>query len=634
MKKFFSLLVVAVMLCSIMGAAAGCGKKVAPLPPINLADFTETLTAEKIGNIQTDSFTTCPGGLYYKDENGRYGVMSLEGNKDTGAIYASVTNRDVYFEVSTVVPKNFSDIVGLNSYGLIDGKGKQLIPNAYAEFRYLNDRFVCVMNVTERTFVEDDAVLYYSQNAFDFSTEKAYFEGKWCIYDITTGKIIPGVSGTKEPQMYAQGSYVTYKDEATEKYVTVDAAGVALPENAKRFDDGSYAIEEKIGTVYNSYGEKLFAYDLTGYIPDESAGDYYIAETYVDGVNKYVVMDKTGKVVSAEFTDRIELYGDLVFSANKIYNLEGTNIIDGDFSSVKYDAIYEGCWLLRTDDDVYYMIKEDGSIVYRDRYTDNTTIYSDDFVAQTKKDGNYYYWSHADKDYTIQGYSFAPWVVKTDGPNSLYNLVNTITGEIMLEGYNNYSYSRAGGTALYVYAKYNGGTDVYLIVNPKMLAEMEQKKSRLLGELTAAFKNAGITVAINEETGEMSMDSSVLFGGDSAVLSAEGKNFLNKFIDVYTRIAFNGEYAGFIAKTMVEGHTAPLAGSTYASGLPLSEERAKVVKDYCLSGETGVNVSSIAKALEDVGYSNSQPVYDGSGNVDLDASRRVSFRFMINIDIL
>jgi outer membrane protein OmpA-like peptidoglycan-associated protein len=51
-----------------------------------------------------------------------------------------------------------------------------------------------------------------------------------------------------------------------------------------------------------------------------------------------------------------------------------------------------------------------------------------------------------------------------------------------------------------------------------------------------------------------------------------------------------------------------------------------------LSAETGVDVSKISTSLENVGYSNSKPVYNANGKVDLAASRRVSFRFIVNVE--
>lgn len=164
------------------------------------------------------------------------------------------------------------------------------------------------------------------------------------------------------------------------------------------------------------------------------------------------------------------------------------------------------------------------------------------------------------------------------------------------------------------------------------LETIVEKTENLMDDLAKAFNDAGIQVTVDEATGELAMDASVLFGGDSAVLTEEGKAFLNKFVDVYTSIAFSEKYDGFVSKTIVEGHTAPVSGGTYESGLPLSEERANNVKDYCLSSETGVDTGKLAANLEAVGLSNSKPVLDENGEVDMKASRRVSFHFIIDLD--
>ncbi len=168
-------------------------------------------------------------------------------------------------------------------------------------------------------------------------------------------------------------------------------------------------------------------------------------------------------------------------------------------------------------------------------------------------------------------------------------------------------------------------------LSESQLAALVEKKEDLMQDLAAAFKDADIAVTVDEKNAELAIDSSVLFGGDSAVVTAEGKEFLNKFIKVYTSVIFNSKYDGFISETLVEGHTAPVAGSTYESGLPLSEERANNVKDYCLSSETGVDTAKLASALTAVGCSNSKPIYGSDGKVDMAASRRVSFRFLVNI---
>lgn len=199
-----------------------------------------------------------------------------------------------------------------------------------------------------------------------------------------------------------------------------------------------------------------------------------------------------------------------------------------------------------------------------------------------------------------------------------------------------YKVDSSEDTSIYKWIPYSETIKEYIEEDVELeedkVEEIVEKKDNLLNDLIEAFKAAGIKVNVDETTGELALDSSVLFGGDSAVLTAEGKTFLNKFVNVYTSIVFSDKYEGFVSKTLIEGHTAPVSGSTYESGLPLSEQRANNVKNYCVSSETGVDTSKLAANLEATGLSNSKPVYDNSGKVDMAASRRVSFRFIINLE--
>lgn len=632
MKKHLSIILVLVMVFSV--ALLGCGKKESAVDVKDSKEFATLdaeLTMELVGSITRDDFMTCSGGLYYKDDNGKYGVMSLDGRYDTGAIYGYCATRGKYFVVSNTQAANENDLAGINSCGMIDGTGRMFVPMGYASFTILNDRFVQAMKVTQRTNSKDEALVYMSNDDFSVAPDEddVYYKGTWVVYDIETGRVVPGVSGNGNSTVIAYGDYVVYYNDADER-ITVDANGTQMTNDEKVFDDGSYSITGRVGSVFDSEGNHLFDYDLTGFCPTSSEGDYYVASKYEDGDTKYVVMDKTGKVISAEFKDYIQIYGELIHCDEKIYNMEGKNIVKGSYSSVTYDSIFGGCWLLYKDD-VYTMITEDGSIVFQGAYNDDYNVYSTDFVANKKTDDGTFYYSHKDKDYTIKGYSFAPWFVETSNANGMYDIVNTISGETVLEGYKDYSYTDAYNTLLYVYAKYDGGADIYAVLGGKQVLSMEEKKENLLEDLVAAFKAAGISVTVNEETGEIFMDSSVLFGGDSAALTAEGKAFLNKFIKAYTSIVFSDKYDGFISRTMVEGHIAPVAGSTYQSGLQLSEERAKNVMNYCLSAEAGVDTAKLANTLQAIGFSNSKPIIKADGSIDMDASRRVTFRFVVDV---
>ncbi len=183
------------------------------------------------------------------------------------------------------------------------------------------------------------------------------------------------------------------------------------------------------------------------------------------------------------------------------------------------------------------------------------------------------------------------------------------------------------------------GIQPYVAKDPSELSEKEQeeivrKHKELMAKLDKAFKSYNIKVAINQATGEAALDSSVLFGGDSAELTKSGKSFLKSFISAYSSVLLDKDFDGFIAKILVEGHTAPVGENSYEKGLPLSKERADAVMNYCLSDECGLSGESIAslkKIMETHGLSDAFPVKDKNGNVDMEASRRVSFKFVINI---
>jgi len=625
MKKYLSLLLIAVLALSLF---AGCSKQVNN----NVVNSTmdEYLVAEKVGTVNRDFFSTSAAGLYYT-EDGMTGVMSIEGLHDTGAVYTDCIQQNNYFAVRKNTDYSLNKIDSLNTYALINGKGETLLPASFAKFYFISSRYVVAYTVTERTF-EDDEKAVCTLHDYD-ADAKADFRGTWELYDLTTGKKVPGVNGNTSKTPICYGKYVVFYDTSDNRNV-VDNNGTPIVEGADLFNDGSYAIEGKNGAVYDENGKELFSYDLTGYVPYSMTDDgaRYIAKLYNNDSTTYALMDKSGAIVSAEFPEIYSAYGDLILSENKIYNLEGKNVLEGEYDSLYFDSMFGSHWIARNDK-AYTMIDKNGGVYFAGVDSNKETVFISDFVANVKKDDKYYYYSHKDQDFTIEGYSFAPWIVKTPNQNGRYDLIDTMTGKTLLEGYESYSYTARNAFAYYVYAKYEGGADVYLIISSGQMEEYANKKTNLLDDLIAAFAKEGINVTIDKESGEMALDSSVLFGGDSAELTAEGKTFLNKFIKVYTQVAFSDKYEGFISKTMVEGHTAPVAGSSLAVSLPLSEQRAANVKNYCLSAETGVDVSVLADKLEDVGYGNAQPIQNADGEVDMAASRRVSFRFLIAIDL-
>lgn len=164
------------------------------------------------------------------------------------------------------------------------------------------------------------------------------------------------------------------------------------------------------------------------------------------------------------------------------------------------------------------------------------------------------------------------------------------------------------------------------------LEEVVEKTENLLEDLAQAYRQAGLKVSVNTKTGEIAADSTVLFGVNEATISNDGKAFLRKFMAVYTQVVFDEKYEGFVSRILVEGHT-DTSGS-YELNQALSQERADNIRAYCLSADCGIDSSysaALQTMLEAKGYAYDKPVYDENGEVDMDASRRVSFRFLINL---
>lgn len=468
-------------------------------------EFTEYLVAEKIGTVGRDNFTTADGGIYYKGDNGLWGIISLNGALDTGAIYTDILAKGVYFQVWNREISGINDFSGLNATKLVDGKGNTIV-SGYACYDVINTRYIKVTEITEFSYAEDETVASCTDKLLcqsGINNDGTWYKGRWRVYDIMTEQYVPGASGSYPTIVSAKGRWIQFND-ADGNYVKVNENGESLPDGATLFDDGSYAVEGRAGEVYSETGELLFNYDLTGYIPSSFSNGYYMAGKYENGVTKYVVMDTKGEILSTEFDKNFTIYGELLYADNKVYDLKGNVVTKGTYTSVYYDKMFENNWMLKNGD-YYTIINKEGDVFFNGAYKGNDTVWTDDFLASKKIDDKSYYYSYKDNDYTIEGYHFAPWIVKTSNNNSRCDLVDTMTGKRLLEGYSDYSSISRNSMAYYVYAKYENGADVYLIVSGSQLEDVLNRKNNLFDDLATAFANEGINVTVDKESGEMAL---------------------------------------------------------------------------------------------------------------------------------
>lgn len=250
-------------------------------------------------------------------------------------------------------------------------------------------------------------------------------------------------------------------------------------------------------------------------------------------------------------------------------------------------------------------------------YIGEDSIYDDAAVASL--DDNGIITLTTTKEYGSKTYQFVYFMCQKDGI-------------ILTDGINTYHYTERSGSYFIDNVSVEDMSKLGGLSKEK-LEEITQKKTDLLTDLAAAYKDAGLDVTINEKTGEINLDASVLFEVNKYDISKDGKNLLKKFMQTYTSVVYDDKYENFISKIMVEGHTDTTGD--YESNLKLSQNRADSVKNFCLSKDCGVSAEytdQLKKSLNAVGYSCDNPIYDKNGNIDMDASRRVSFRFIISLD--
>lgn len=133
----------------------------------------------------------------------------------------------------------------------------------------------------------------------------------------------------------------------------------------------------------------------------------------------------------------------------------------------------------------------------------------------------------------------------------------------------------------------------------------------------------GENVAVDPETGDVSIGDRILFDEGSAELKPEGKAFLRAFIPTYSQVIFsNQDFEQQIVRVVIEGHTSSKGPD--AANRALSLARSLSVGNYIFSSE--LNFPNKQRFLEKV-------VTAGRGEIDADQSkdspsdRKVAFRF-------
>ena len=157
-------------------------------------------------------------------------------------------------------------------------------------------------------------------------------------------------------------------------------------------------------------------------------------------------------------------------------------------------------------------------------------------------------------------------------------------------------------------------------------------KADLIEVLKDRFEETSLKVSVDEDTGAITLDSSILFEPDEFGLTESGEELLTEFLPIYISVLMSPDFRDNVSEIIVEGHTD--TDGSYEHNLELSQQRALAVALFCLSEENALldeeGVDALRSILTANGRSYSDPVYDANGEIDMDASRRVEFKFRLN----
>lgn len=161
------------------------------------------------------------------------------------------------------------------------------------------------------------------------------------------------------------------------------------------------------------------------------------------------------------------------------------------------------------------------------------------------------------------------------------------------------------------------------------IADLLGVRTRIVEDLSNALSAANISAAVDKNTGDIVLDSSLMFETNSAQIRSEGLEQLNRLIPVYLGVLLRDEYRDYVAEIMIEGHTD--STGSYERNLELSQERALNVAKYCmnLSTLTSAQKSQLKQVVTAQGRADSNLVYDENGYEDQQRSRRVEIKFRL-----
>ena len=184
---------------------------------------------------------------------------------------------------------------------------------------------------------------------------------------------------------------------------------------------------------------------------------------------------------------------------------------------------------------------------------------------------------------------------------------------------------------LQLIAQENSLNEMQLAMNQQQqqIDDLLGVRTQIIQDLSAAFAQSRLNVKVNEDTGDIMLDSTLLFQTGDDVLLPAGQAQLAQLIPVYLSVLLRPEYEAYVSEIVIEGHTD--SRGSYLTNLQLSQDRALGVATYCLDlpGLTVQQRQKLQSILTAKGRSYSDRIYYPDGSENMDLSRRVEIQFRL-----
>ena len=155
-------------------------------------------------------------------------------------------------------------------------------------------------------------------------------------------------------------------------------------------------------------------------------------------------------------------------------------------------------------------------------------------------------------------------------------------------------------------------------------------KADLIQDLQNEFGKKGLEIRVDEKTGAICFQSDILFDKNKYLLKERGKKYMEDAIPLYLQVLLSDKYFDYVAEIVVEGNCD--SDGTYEYNLKLSQDRARVVAEFCISEMDKIfsdkKMEELLKLMNVNGRSNKNLVVTEKGE-DMQASRRVEVKFRL-----